>query len=212
MRNSNVSPINFGTTIRFKSGVKFAETMNQIGTSGKVGSHWSWTAKDIVKAPQAYTLDVQTCTAGGILVKQQQSSDFDIVMFHINPDDKENYDFQGIKDAIYVKLAGAKPLQGFLLGCKRIYETSEDMFDSFERFMKDDLRIPYSKFKGTKDIDHGFIDVAYDGNIDELSVRASAIKDEFNNKFSIEKLPLIFDEIQRSPIDKVVIDESCLGS
>lgn len=133
-----------------------------------------WTYKDIIKSSQGKTKNISSCTAGGIITRNSKdiSARDNVILFHINAENKENSDFEEIKKAIIDKIGDDEVVEGFLLGGKKpitseqyeevinrshvekdeqalnkILSHSMDMFDNFEKLMQS-LKIQYSKFKG----------------------------------------------------------------
>lgn len=190
------SPISFGTNIKFETRNNFINLVKDYNHS--ITS--PLTAEGIVRSSQVYTPGITTCSAGGIIVKSEKEAGFDVVMFHIDPDNQSNVFFEPIKKAIYDKLNGCKPLQAFLLGSYTGIDNSPQMFANFEKFIKE-MKIPLSKFKGSPLYDK--LHIAYDGNKDELTVFSSAVE-KANQGFSLNEVVKHFEDVEISSDDKVI--------
>lgn len=165
-----------------------------------------WTSKEIIRAPLVYTDDIKTCTTSGIIV-QQSEQPLDIVMSHIDPENEANLDFGRIADAIYEKLAGHKPLHGFLIGSKNKFAFSRKMFDLFEDFFTNKLCIPYTKFKGIPAGLGDFVHFSYNGISDEATIFSSVAyryKGLYKNKHELVRN--VFDEVEIAHMDTIVED------
>lgn len=175
VKNNN-SHINFTSNIRV---VNLREFSKEIATiSSQNVAKKPWTAKEIIKASEAYTTGICECTAGGI------TNGTDVVMFHISRG-PENDDFSVIERTLLKKLnilspearvglavlkglasvffpcdvisenihnlKGAKrpPLKGFLLGSHWLDGLSTRVFHNLESFMEK-YNIPFSKFDGQR--------------------------------------------------------------
>lgn len=168
MSNNQVS---FKSRIVFMNSDKFFKITKDIRSTSK----YPWTYKEIVRSDRAYTNNVQTCTAGGIIVEKPFKKR-EVVMFHLCPPEEEtpeNSDFQAIVNSFLKMLGKDKPVQGFILGSKRSFPYSLALFEKIEGFFKE-LSIPYSKFKVQKFEDWSHI--AYDGKQDTWFVNSSNVK------------------------------------
>lgn len=195
MKNSNIS---FGTNIVFRNLNGFERTAAACQKSVD-----SYTADSTVKAHSVFTKDIKVCTAGGIITRDPQEKDLNVVMFHINPFNAKNFDFQYITDKIKASIADGIPVEGFVLGCKKTVEGSAQMFDNLENFIGQ-FHIPISKLKGSPE-GADFIDIAYNGYKDELTVFSTAAG-RFSKKLTLDDIPKIFDEIKIAPIDHLSVD------
>lgn len=166
IRNSNIS---FKSSIQFLNREGFYKAIRDIPEENLV---WSCTTKGIVRAPKAYTECVRTCTAGGILTKGRNENTYDVIFFHLRPPEEdcpENEDIGEIERVLKEKLAGGKPLQGIIIGCKSLLNKSGEFFDAIEQVFRN-LGTPYSKFKNQ--IEWGSLDVAYKGTENKWLINA----------------------------------------
>lgn len=199
MIDASKPKISFGTNIVFRN-LKGFEREIQTCQKSILGPY---TADTIVKAHSAFTTDIKVCTAGGIITKDPQDKDLNVVLFHINPFIAKNFDFSKIADKIQENLKGSNLLEGFIVGCKDNVDGSFQMFDNFERFMSQ-FRIPITEFKGsTPGAD--FVDVAYNGYKDELTVYDSALG-RWGKKLTLEDIPKMFDETKIASVDHLFLD------
>ena len=198
------------TQVSFKSNIRFTNLngFKRVVRDFPISVDRPWTAKEIIRAPYAWTAGVKDCTAGGILVGKDRKNITDVVMFHISPSDKDNSDFEIIKRAIMDKIGSDKPIQGFLLGGKKICQGSVEMFDNFEKLMKE-LKIPKTKFKGLPVGGHS-AHIAYNAGRDEWVVAATAIEDINKKVFAKTDLQSeIFSKFQKvviSKYDKLIVE------
>jgi len=197
MQNSQIS---FTSRINFTTYPSWYRGANRI--SGALSVHHPWTANEIIRASEAYTKDVRTCTAGGIITKGDNTP-LEVVMFHMSPVDEwpKNKDFGLFEKVISRKLRTSEPIQAFLLGSKKQRESefvsSLEMFNKIENFIQK-LGIPYSKFKGLP-LNGNWADIAYDGKKDQWLVHCSQLK---------RNPSAYFDEIQLCSKDELVLDLS----
>lgn len=101
--NSQSPQINFQAKIRFVDAEVFCDLKDKLPkTTPRICD--PYTAKEIIRAKTAYTTDIYTCTAGGVLVKDKRGK-ADMIMFHLCPPDEQpkNVDFSVIKDAFFRK-------------------------------------------------------------------------------------------------------------
>lgn len=167
-REKQNSQISFTSGLDFKSKKGFLKKVRSFKRKIYVDS--PWTSKQIIKARQAYTKGIITCTAGGIVVERGKNKY--VVMFHINPDNKE--DFEVIKKVIIKKIGKDKPCQAFLLGSSNdiIGLGIQELFKNFEKFITKELKIPCTKFNG---LAHNLeVHIAYDGYEDLWTIFANA--------------------------------------
>lgn len=215
------------SAVSFTSGLQFVRSEGLF--DAQTGSYltsvpFPWTFRQIQKLPSVITKDIASCTAGGIITKLpskglQGDKPFDVVMFHLDPDNRSNANFNNIKDAIYSVLEGDKPMQGFLLGAKNpipefayklilddvrnIYgdefnyqtmnstlQKSADLFGKMEEFFKE-LKIPFTKFKGLPFF--GKAHIGYSADLDKWTVYLSNFKHQAAKP--LEDLKLHFDEV-----------------
>lgn len=195
MQNS----VSFGSNIKFTTPSGFTSEIIHFPFARYVDE--PWTAKEIVRAPYAYTTGVKTCTSGGILVGSEKTSLSDVVMFHIDPDNVDNSHFKKIEETIWDKIGDDNPIQGFLLGSKKHWKQSTELFNMFEEFMAK-LRIPCSKLRGIPTGKGDFANIAYNASEDYWVVCSSAIPN-VNEKEIVRN----FDEVVLSPKDKLVLEQ-----
>lgn len=154
-----------------------------------------WTAKEIERGQQAFTIGVMTCTAGGIITKSKDLGGFDVVSFHMQPP-QDHYNFGpavnlNLKDfekTLLAKLGEDAPLRAFLFGSRTSIAHSGDFFSKIEAIIQK-LKIPYSKIKGLSgNVTCGH--VAYDGKTDEwlLHIVKDSEKVNFFRDFSEVKI------------------------
>lgn len=196
MKNSSVS---FTSGIKFTNCKKFADEVNSFVQFRRVDS--PWTADEITRGPQVYTERVRSCVAGGILTQNPSTGVPDVVMYHLNPREQQNLDFEPIEKTFLEHLRGDKPLQGFILGCKKIYRGEDFIFDNLENFMKK-LKIPYSKFKNMPYLDEA--DIAYNGYKDRWTVSVSGILGPKTEKFE-PNVSEIFEGFKVSEKDHLIV-------
>lgn len=193
MQNSQVS---FKSNIKFMPNELFLKEVERFGQFKYV--NYPGTSKEIVRSPYAATGGIKTCTAGGILVRNDKSKMFDVVMFHITPFEEANSNFKTIERVILDEVGFDQPIQGFLLGSKKIFKLSSDFFTKFETLMHK-LNIPYSKFKGIPTGNADYVDLAYSARDDQWSVFASAI-----NHINADEIVKNFDDVFISEKDKLI--------
>lgn len=196
MQNSQIS---FGTNIVFKNLNGYEKV---IATCQK-NIVSPFTADSIVKSHSAFTKEIKVCTAGGIITKDAQDKDFNVVMFHINPFNAKNFDFSKITAKIQEYIANDKPVEGFILGCKEAVDGSTQMFDNLERFLEQ-FHIPISRLKGSP-AGADFVDIAYNGHNDELTVFSSSAGN-LGKKLTLIDVPKLFDKIKIASTDHISID------
>lgn len=195
MQNSQVS---FQSKIKIMPKELFLNDVAQFPYFSYVDA--PWTFKEVARDLFAATDGIKTCTAGGILVAKDSNHIPEIVMFHIDPSEVANDNFKKIEEMIWDKIGTDNPIQGFLLGSKKYFKPSVDMFAKFEEFMHK-LRIPYSKFQGIPAGNADYSNLAYNANKDEWSVYASAL-----TKINKRELLQNFDEVVLSHKDKLVME------
>lgn len=169
--------LSLNPSINFTSSIEVIHDYQKFGQivgscSASVGAPWTY--KEIIKAGEACTRDICSCTAGGIITRNHTGAGErdSVVLFHINAENKKNSNFEEIKKAIIDQIGEDEPVEGFLLGGKKtvnsdqyeeiinrshveedqqslnkILSHSIEMFDNFEKLMQS-LKISYSKFKG----------------------------------------------------------------
>lgn len=197
MQNSKIS---FTSGIKITDSYGFFQEMRKF--KSKTCVDWPWTANEIIKTSQGYTDRIKTCTAGGIITKNNQGNGLDVVMFHIDPDERKNFDFKTVEKTILDKLGEAKPLQGLLFGSKNLVESSVEMFDRFESFFKEKLGITYSKFKGIPLGGHSG-GIGFNGEKDEWIISSTNIKTVVPDILKKE-IPNYFNEIVISDKDQLI--------
>lgn len=195
--DNRINNFSFGSSIKLttRSGV-----LNEIiDFQHKPTINYPWSIHQTLKAPQAYTDGIQDCTAGGILVGENKDNIKDVVMFHICPDTPDNKDFNLIKETLLKKIGNDTPIQGFLLGSRNAFKESAMMFSNLENFIKQTLKIPYTKMQGLKLVEKdNYADIAYDKIknqwtifVEELNPFKSDIEENlrghFNDVFICEK-------------------------
>ena len=115
--------------------------MQKIGL--KNGVNEPWTAKEIIKKPNAYTTDVSICTAGGIIDKS------DVTMHHICPTLENIKEKRGTLRILAKKIGAINnEMSSLLLGSMDGAEEKK-LFKSFELFIKR-RKIPCTKLKEHK--------------------------------------------------------------
>lgn len=185
-----------------------------------------WSYKDIIKAPQAGTMGIRSCTAGGIITKSKTGIGdmFNVVLFHINPRNKDNSNFTEIEKFILNKIGDDEAVEGFLIGSKTpitseeylemVSENSIDedeqttnkyllqstkMFENFDNLMKS-LKIPYSKLQGLPIF--GRAHIFYSSDSDKWVVYAKKFDNaEGNIKKSLQQY---FDDVFICEKDELV--------
>lgn len=168
MQNSNIS---FTSRIAFVNTRDFVLKMPNLGPE----INKPWTFRQITRAEKAHTTKVRTCTAGGILVKNKEGKN-EVIMFHLCPPEERtprNKNFLAISNRIRRLLREDKPIQGFLIGSKQLHSYSENFFNQMEAFLKNTLKIPYSKFKLQENLAGSHI--AYDGALDTWFVNSTSV-------------------------------------
>lgn len=178
------SQINFTSGIKFSTLADFKKELPVL--SEKTYVDWPWTANEIIRTPHGVTDEIKNCTAGGIITRGQK--DFDIVMFHLHPDNAVNKNFDFVKQKIFEKLNNDKPLQGFLIGSKYCYQSSIDLFSTLESFMEN-LKIPFSKFRGSP-LCGEHIDITYNGHKDLWTIFAENMELSKSPKDYFEKIAI----------------------
>lgn len=163
----------------------------------------SFVADATVKADSAFTRGIKVCSAGGIVTKDLNGENKKVVMFHINPFDAKNFDFAKIAETIRKNIAGDIPVEGFLVGCQKGVEASEQMFDNLGKFLES-LNIPVSKLKGAS-AGPEFVDIAYDASKDELSVFSSKAG-MFGKNLKASNIPQVVNEVKLAPEDLLSVD------
>lgn len=197
MKNSQIS---FKSNIRITSLSNFSREIQKCPQEEIT----DWSIRQITKSTRSYTTGIRACTAGGILVKKGDGA-FDVVMFHMNPINALNFDFNKIEQTILERIGDNKPIQGFLLGSKRTIEYSVEMFGKLETFIKDKLKIPYTKFRGISMAHADFANIAYDGTKDEWTIAGSMLNNIGNTKKEAKELAQSgFDEVSLSQKDKFI--------
>jgi hypothetical protein len=147
LSNSNLSNkknIAFSARIRPASLSEYTKEISEIYMKPSSYVKYPWTAKEIIKAPKAYTDGIMDCTAGGI------TDGHDVVMFHLCPSFAVNKDFDNIREVIKSKLdLSSSKLSGFLLGSDKKFPDSRQLFEKLKKFMSD-LKIPTTCIGGNK--------------------------------------------------------------
>lgn len=211
MMNSNIKSTNsvsFGTKIVFKDIGNFYDARR--GCKKTVDHPWS--INEITRAPEVFTMAAGVCTAGGVLAKSKTGKHLDIVMFHITPSEKNLLSFQQITDKILEKLDGDSPLQGFLLGSRKMKTNflntesdSANLFNKFRRFFTEQLQIPVTLFRGTNE--ESCVSFAYDGYKDQADVLAFSPSKVHQGPLK-EFLSDVFEETKISNPDTVSLQET----
>lgn len=211
MMNSNINSVNsvsFGTKIVFKDIGSFYDARR--GCKNTVAHPWS--INEITRAPEVFTMAAGVCTAGGVLAKSKTGNNFDIVMFHIAPSEKNILSFQQIADKILEKLDGDSPMQGFLLGSRKMGTNflntefdSANLFNKFRKFFTEQLQIPVTLFRGNNE--ESCVSFAYDGYKDQADVLAFSSKKVHQGPVA-EFLSDVFEETKISNLDTVSLQEA----
>lgn len=139
MQNSNIS---FTANIRLVTWKTYFNEVQKIGI--KNGVNEPWTAKEIIKRPNAYTTDISICTAGGVL------DGSDVTMHHICPT-PENIKNSRKTLRVLSKKIGAinNEMSSLLVGSMEGLENNK-IFQSFSRFIKR-RKIPCTKLQELKE-------------------------------------------------------------
>lgn len=201
---SSNNQINFTSAIKWTNEVGFTKELEKL--SSKLLVDYPFTRKEISRGQEVYTQGVRTCTAGGVVVKTKEGRR-EIVMFHLDPNDRKNNNFRRIKKSILRKIGNDTPVNGFILGSKAMYSKSANLFNLLEEFIQT-LKIPYSKFRGTP-WDSSLFDLAYNGKKDEFSASLSSANILGADFFEKRLVPKI-EEIVISPTDHIFLDEAAL--
>lgn len=197
MQNSQIS---FKSNIRITSLSNFSREIQKCPQEEIT----DWSIRQITKSTRSYTTGIRACTAGGILVKKDDGA-FDVVMFHMNPINALNFEFDKIEQTILKRIGDNKPVQGFLLGSKRTIDYSVEMFGKLETFIKDKLKVPYTKFRGISMAHVDFANIAYDGTKNEWTIAGSMLSNIGNIKKDAKELAQNgFDEVIISDMDKLI--------
>lgn len=157
-----------------------------------------WTIKQSVLSDKAYTTDILDCTVFGLTDGQQ------VLLMHICPTIQENKNFNKIREFIEKKINLANPdLQGFILGQKRQYADSVNLFNNFVKLLKEH-KIPFSMFKGGGLENH----VAYSSVKDEWVIGNCLITQQIkqNFKYPQDVAKKIFDDVKISELDELSWD------
>lgn len=191
--------------ITFTSSIKavplnvFAKARAALGEANFV--RHPWTANETVVARGACTDQVWDCTSGAITDGQK------VVMFHICPEMKENFNFDKVKEIILSKVdKTSEQLQGFLLGsvASMRFKDSESLFKKFQKLMKDE-KIPYSMVRGNTER-AGSTGLLYDSAKDEFIISNYGIDSAFRHgkTGTKEMLEKFFDEVNISKFDEII--------
>lgn len=195
------SPISFKSKIRVTGLKNFSQEIEKCPQEEIT----DWSVGQIIKSTRSYTTGIRACTAGGILVKKDDSNAFDVVMFHMNPINALNFNFNEIEQTILERIGDNKPIQGFLLGSKKTIDYSVEMFNNLETFIKDKLKIPCTKFRGISMAHVDFANIAYDGTKDEWLISATMLEDIGNVQRDVKTRVLSgFDEVVLSQKDTLI--------
>lgn len=189
-----MSDVSFKAKIRPVTVSEF--TKSRMLTLHKVD--YPWTAKETVKAKKAYTTDIYDCTAGGIVDKHNKN----VVMFHICPTQKENFNFDNIEKQIMELVdKGSSDLSGFLVGSLDLFRDSSMMFKKLHRMLKNH-NIQTTILRGTKE---ERTDILYNAQKDEWLVTNHNINQKIHNNLKSPKsiLSESFDEVILSSKDEL---------
>lgn len=203
------------SAISFKSNIKIVNSKGFCDELKKISPHevaFPWTINEIIKAPRVYTVNIKTCTAGGILTRNNLTDKIDVVMFHIDPENKANSDFKKVKEALLKKIGSSQPYQAFLIGSKplednliepvkKIFKNGVKMFANFENFIKE-LRLPFSKMEGLPPLGHN-ANIIYDAKKDQWTVFNTAT-DYISEENLKRDVDLFYDNIVISPKDRLI--------
>lgn len=191
-----MNDISFKSAIRPVSPKQFNNIVSGYGKERFVD--FPWTIKESVLSQKVYTKGVEDCSFFGL------TDGVKVLGMHICPTITENFDFTKIANFIKSKIDLKNIyLQGFVLGGRRHSENnfSFKLFDNFIKLLEEN-NIPYSKFKGSSNIN----DIAYDSITDEWIVSTPLAENE-NIRQTISAKTLfenIFDEVSISKEDEAI--------
>ena len=188
--------ITFGSRIRHCTPNEFSMTVNRFGIKNYVD--YPWTLKESVCAKDAYTKYVADCTVCGI------TDGLKVLLIHLNPANKENFNFSKIVELIKSKFDLCNPdLQALLIGGKPEYthgKESYKLFNLFENFLIDNKML-YSKLKGGM----GTKDIAYSSEKDEWMIVNDMVKRPPMGEYKSpqETIEKTYDEVRIADCDEL---------
>lgn len=148
-------------------------------------------------------MKLELVRGGGVLLKNKNNR-LDVVMFHINPLEKVNQDFNHIEQTIINKIGNLIPLQGFLFGSKNLFTKftgSVEMFENFEWLMYK-LNIPCTKFKGLPSPEE--VSIAYNAYSDQWTIFAKSL--DLSKQNLLKNITNYFDETYIYEEDNLILD------
>ena len=191
--NNNVS---FTGLIRPTSLSKYTKATEDVFFRANIQPPWSY--KDTKKVPKGMSMDVFDCSAGGIVNNDTK----EVVLFHLCPENKENFDFEKIEKYVMSKVDGtSENLQAFIIGSKKIYADSEMLFMKLKSMMQRH-KIPTTVIKGNQEEK---THILYDAKSDEWLITNNTINRKILNGETDSKKILedCFDEVSISEKDKI---------
>lgn len=201
MQNSQVS---FTSRIKLVQWSDFYRATKTVAVDRRVNHPWS--LRQIIKAPEAMTMGICDCSAGGIVNYDKSGKSTDVVMFHLCTDSLKGVK-QDLLEGYLLKMLGALApggkRQGFLLGGFFEYPRSKKLSADLMRFMKKN-KIAFSAFRGHKDL--GGSSIAYNAANDEWLI-ANGCFENGRLKSTVFPRKLLadnFTEVVVSDADRVV--------
>lgn len=187
--------ISFQSTIRPVSSQQFRDAVVSYGKKNFIA--YPWTVKESVISDRLYTTGVEDCSFFAL------TDGVKVLGMHLCPTMEANSAFSRIVDFIKENIClNDSNLQGLILGGRKYSEdnVSYRLFENLENLFKK-YKIPYSKFKGGKELN----DVAYNSTKDEFLISTSyvqskGIKDNYMAEDVFEE---IFEEVSLSQEDEI---------
>jgi len=191
-----MSEINFKSYVKYCGSNEFAREINSIGK--KFSVDYPWTIGDRKIGRSAYTKNIQDCTILGV------TDGIKVLLLHLCPTDKTNWNKKKILSLIKENFDIASGyVQGFLLGSKpnsKNSPKSKEFFD-YVKSVPDELKIPYSAFRGGYYIH----DVAYNGDKDTWFISNELMRNgAFREMSPKAKTNYLFDESVLAETDEYV--------